>query len=118
MMKDKRWTPFINFKEFTSHNPQKPDVLELQVADPELFTTLYSTNIRVYEKGIDGNWEEKILPIQNRDSNNYSLREQIEKAFHKGLISVNTHIQLKFWLEQSKTHADRVIRRFKLIILD
>jgi len=64
-MKDEKWTPFINFKGYVSHNPQKPDVLELQVADPELFTTLYSVNVRVYEKDIDGNWTEKILPVKN-----------------------------------------------------
>ena len=117
-MSDKRWTPFINFSGYTSCNPQKPDVLELQVVDTELFSTLYSTNIRVYEKDIDGNWNEKILPVKNRDSKNYSLFRQIEKAFHKGLISVNTHIQINFWMDKSKRNADRMIRRFKLIILD
>jgi len=52
-LNEKKWTPFINFTKYSSHNPQKPDVLELQIADTELFSTLYSTNLRVYEKGID-----------------------------------------------------------------
>lgn len=118
MMNDKRWTPFINFKEYSSHNPQKPDVLDLQVANPELFGTLYSTNARVYQKDIDGNWTEKILPVRNHDSKNFSLFEQWENAFHKGLITVNTHIRIKFWMDKSKRNADRFIRRFKLIVLD
>ena len=117
-MNEKKWTPFINFTKYSSHNPQKPDVLELQVADTELFSTLYSTNLRVYEKGIDGDWTEKILPIKNHESKNFSLLQQWEKAFHKGLITVNTHIRIKFWMEKSKTNANRMIRRFKLIILD
>jgi len=117
-LNEKKWTPFINFKEYSSHNPQNPVVLDLQVADTELFSTLYSTNLRVYEKRIDGKWTEKILPVKNHDSKNFSLLQQWEKAFHKGLITVNTHIQIKFWMEKSKTNADRMIRRFKLIILD
>jgi len=117
-LNEKKWTPFINFKEYSPDNPQKPVVLDLQVADTELFSTLYSTNLRVYEKGIDGEWTEKILPVKGHESKNFSLLQQLEKAFHKGLISVNTHIQIKFWMEKSKTNADRMIRRFKLIILD
>ena len=117
-MNDRNWTPFINFAEYTSQNPDKPDVIDLQVADPVTFQTLYSTNVRVYQKDIDGNWSEKILPIKNHSSNNHSLFKQWSKAFHRGMITVNTHIRLKFYLDKSKRNADRLIRRFKLILLD
>jgi len=114
----KHWTPFISWSIFKSHDPNKPDILEIQVAEPELFTTTYSTNARVYQKDIGDSWNEKILPIKNHESFNSDLLKQWEEAFHKGWIRLNGHIRIKTWLDVSKKHKDRMIRRFRLIILD
>lgn len=103
---------------FRSHDPHNPDVLEVQVAEPELFATTYSINAKVYQKDIDGSWIEKILPLKNHESFNNGLLKEWEKAFHNGLIRLNTHLRIKTWLEISKKHKDRIIRRFKLVILD
>lgn len=115
-MSSATFLPFISWSRFQSQNSQKPDTLELQIAEPELFTTLYSVNVRVYEKDIDGNPTEKILPIKSHESRNSDLLKQWEKAFHKGLLERNTHIIIKIWRDISKNNFP--ILRYKLIIID
>ena len=118
MTHEDRFPPYINWGQFKSHDPNKPDVLNLQVEDPELSSGLYSKDAKVYEKDIGGNVQKKKLPIKNHESKNDSLLKQWTKEFHKGRLVPNVHIKIKTWLETSKRHADRMIRRFKLIILD
>ena len=115
-MSSATFLPFISWSRFQSQNSKKPDILELQIADPELFSTLYSVNVRVYEKDIDENWIEKILPIKSHDSRNGDLLKQWEKAFHKGLLEKNTHIVIKVWRDISKNNFP--ILRYKLVVID
>ena len=114
----KHWTPFISWGSCKSQDSKKPDVLDLQVTELELFSTAYSMNARVNHKDSDGKWYEKILPVKYFESFSTDLLNQWEEAFHKGWIRMNTHIRIKTWLETSKRNKDRLIRRFKLIILD
>ncbi len=106
--------PFINWGQFTSQDPKNPDVLNLQVAEPEIFTTQYSDNVKVYQKDVDGQWKECVLNIKSHESKNFSLLNQWKKAFDKGYVYVNKHFRIKTWLDRSKRNNDRKIRRFKL----
>jgi len=117
-MKNKRWTPFFSWSSCKSQDSKKPDVVDIQIAELELSSTTYSMNARVNHKSSDGKWYERILPIKSHESFNSDLLKQWEEAFHKGLIRLNGHIKIKTWLETSKKNKDRMIRRFKLIILD
>ena len=110
------FVPFINWSDYTSRNANHPDVLHLQVAVPETFATLYTTNVRVYHKDIDGDWKEKILKLKSHDSANASLLKQWKGAEAKGLIEKNKHFKIRTWLGFSKRNPDREIRRFELDI--
>lgn len=70
--------PFIKWSDFKSQNKDKPDVLKLQVADPDVFETAYSTNVRVYHKE-NQDVTEKILQLKFHESNNDSLLRQWNK---------------------------------------
>ncbi|MDH5463598.1 MAG: hypothetical protein OEW49_04755 [Nitrosopumilus sp.] len=117
-MNERNWTPYINLKKYISHNPQKPDVLYLQIADPHVSSETYNDIVRVYEKDIDGSIVEKKLPIRSHGSPNLILFRQWKEAFEKGLLNVNTHIKIKFWWRKSKRNPERELRDYKLIILD
>lgn len=117
-MKNTRWTPFFSWSSCKSQDSKKPDVVDLQVSELELFSTAYSMNAKVNHKGSDGKWYEKILAIKYFESFNSELLKHWEEAFHKGWIRTNSHIRIKTWLETSKKHKDRMIRRFRLIVLD
>ena len=116
MYKDK--SPFIPWGNFKSEDPNNPDVLDLQVADIELFSTSLSVNAKVNHKSSDGKWYAKILALKYFESFNSSLLNLWEEAFHKGWIRLNCHVRIKTWLEKSKRNAERKIRRYKLLVLD
>jgi len=106
MMKDKRWTPFFSWGSCKSQDSKKPDVVDIQVTELELSSTIYSMNAKVNHKDSDGKWYERILPIKNHESFNSDLLKQWEEAFHKGWIKLNGHIRIKTWLETSKRNKD------------
>ena len=118
MIKNKRWTPFFSWSSCKSQDSKKPDVIDLQVAELELFSTAYSMNAKVNHKSSDGKWYEKVLAIKYFESFNSSLLKLWEEAFHKGWIRLNCHVRIKTWLEKSKRNAERKIRRYKLLVLD
>lgn len=111
-LSDSDFPPFIKWGSFKSQNQNKPDVLELQVAELETFETEYSVNIRVLQK--EGNkWNEKILPLKSLESVNSILLKEWEKNARKDIITVGRKFLLKTWLGKSK-RSDHTIRRFVL----
>lgn len=105
-------TPYIKFGEFKSRDENKPDVLELQIVDPETFDTKHSINIRVSQQEND-EWIEKILPLKNHDSTNDSLLREWEMNARKDITRKKKFFKLKTWLGISKNQ--RPIRRYDLI---
>lgn len=104
--------PFIKWGAFQSHNKDKPDILELQIADPQIFETAYSVNVRVYEY-VENQKIEKILPLKAHESVNNSLLKEWENNARKDLTKPNKIFRLCTWLDTSKN--GRPIRRFKLV---
>jgi hypothetical protein len=104
--------PFIKWGSCKSDTKDKPDVLELQIADPETFETAYSINVRVYEY-VENQKVEKILPLKAHESVNSSLLKEWGKNSKKDLIKPNKIFKLFTWLDVSKN--GRPIRRFKLV---
>jgi hypothetical protein len=97
---------------FQSHNKDKPDVLELQVVDPETFDTAYSTNVRVCEY-VENQKVDRILPLKAHESVNNSLLKEWETNARKDIIKPNKIFKLFTWLDVSKN--GRPIRRFRLV---
>ena len=104
--------PFIRFGECKSHDKDNPNVMELQIVDPETFETAYSVNIRVRQKESGGEWIEKILPLKNHESKNPSLLKEWEKNARKDLTKKNKIFKLQTWLDVSK--LGNPIRRYRL----
>lgn len=96
--------PFIKWGIFQSDDELKPDILELQVIDPETFETQYSVNIRVNQNE-DGKWTEKILPLKNHESMNNGLLKEWEKNARKDLTKPNKIFKLKTWLVPQRTEG-------------
>jgi len=112
MSETKALAPFIKWGDYRSKDPSKPDVLEIQIVDPEPFTTEYSTNARVQIK--DGQtWIEKILPLKSHASNNPSLLNAWTELQKKGQLKAGQLLKIKTWLGTSRT-LKRPIRRFVL----
>ncbi len=111
-MSDSVLAPFIKWGEYKSQNQNKPDVLELQVAEIETFETAYSINVRVRQKEGD-EWDEKILPLKAFESANSILLKEWNKWTSKKSVKVGKRFVLKTWLDKSKK-SNFPLRRFVL----
>ena len=109
------FSPFIKWGDYKSQDENKPDVLILQVVDPEIRENLYSSYVEVVHND-DGTWKEKNLPLHQHDHWNHRLLKDYLEKYNLGLIQKNTHIILKTWLRKSKRSMYQV-REFVLEIL-
>ena len=107
--------PFIKWGDYKSEDENKPDVLILQVADPEIRENLYSSYVPVVHND-NGERKEKNLPLHQHDHWNRKLLKDYLEKYNLGQIRQNTRILVKTWLRKSKRSA-YLVRDFTLEIL-
>lgn len=103
--------PYIKWGEYHSKNPDKPDVLQLQIVDTSTFESDLTTNVHVKQK-VNDSWEDRILPLKSHESENSSLLKSWDELKKKFVADMEFHI--KTYLGLSKNN--RPIRRFVLVI--
>ena len=101
---------FLKWGEYTSHDVKKPDILEWIVTETDTFETKYAicVNARI-------NNELRSVSLHSFNSLNKILLNLWNAGVRTNKIKPNVKFQLATWLEQSKTHKDRHIRRFRII---
>jgi len=105
--------PYIRWGEYKSNDPKKPDILEIQIIDQETFPTTYSENLHV-KLLVNNQWQERILPIQNYNSDNTELMQAWTRAEKLGKIKPDNTIKIHTWLGKSKKNPERNMRRFRI----
>ena len=110
-MSETALTPFLKWGEYKSKDHNSPDIVELQVLDPEPFATEYSTNVRAQVRRAQL-WREEIVPLKSNSSVNASLLTKWTDLVNKGKIKIGTHCTIKTHLGISKN--DNPIRRFAI----
>ena len=110
------FSPFIHWGDFKSEQPSKPDVLILQVVDPEIQENSFCSYVPVLHND-NGEWKEKNLPLKQHDHWNRKLFKKYYEMFNSGLISINTHLRLITWKRKSK-RSEYMVRDFDLDCLD
>lgn len=105
--------PYLHWGDYKSHDPKKPDILEIQIITEETFPTAFSESCHV--KHLQNNqWNEKILPLQNYDSDNTELMQAWSRAEKQGKIKPGNIIKIVTWLGKSKKNPERNMRRFRI----
>ncbi|MEX0861599.1 hypothetical protein [Nitrosopumilus sp.] len=102
--------PYIKWGDYTSHDENNPDVLEIKVSDLVTFDTEYSVNVQVLLKTVNG-LEYRILPLKSNTSLNASLFNQWSKGVREKKIKKDTRFKLFTWIGESKNGFP--IRRFR-----
>ncbi|TAK17843.1 MAG: hypothetical protein EPO37_06165 [Nitrosarchaeum sp.] len=103
--------PYIRWGEYKSKEQNKPDRLEIEVTGLEQFESELTTNVQVRQK-VQGEWQERILPLKAHESNNSSLLKQWNDLIKKKKIIVGSKLVIFTWLGISK--YNRVIRKFQV----
>jgi len=105
--------PYIHWGDYKSIDPQKPDILEVRILTEEIFPSTYSENIHIKLRDRD-QWLDKILPLQNYNSDNTELMQAWTRAEKLGKIKENAIIKIHTWLGKSKKNPERSMRRFRI----
>jgi len=109
-MSEPRFPPFLKWGDYHSKDKENPDVLKVEVIDPETFPTEFSTNIRANVDGIG-----KTIPLHNFESKNKQLLMKFAEAQMKDKIQVGTKFKIKTWKEPHPKTKGYEIRRYELV---
>jgi hypothetical protein len=103
---------YVRWGDYSSKNPNKPDILDIEALDLEQFQSDLTTNVHIKQK-INDLWEEKVLPLKSHESNNSELIKKWNDAVKKKKIVVGVKLQIHTFLGLSKNNNP--IRRFELV---
>lgn len=93
--------PYIKWGDYTSHDEENPDVLEIKVSNLDTFDTEYSVNVQVLLKTANG-LEYRILPLKSHASRNASLLTLWSKGIREKKIKKDTRFKIHTWIGESK----------------
>jgi len=103
---------YTRWGNYSSTNPNKPDVLDIKIVNLDQFDSDLTTNVSVMQL-IGNNWEGRILPLKSHESNNGELLKKWNEAVKKKKIVMETRLQIATFLGISKNNNR--IRRFELV---
>ncbi|MBS3925136.1 MAG: hypothetical protein KGZ34_00360 [Nitrosarchaeum sp.] len=101
--------PYICWGEYKSKDQNNPDRLDIEVTSLEQFESELTTNVHVKQK-IQGECQERILPLKSHESPNNSLLKQWNDLVKRKRIIVGSKLVIHTYLGISK-HG-RTIRKF------
>lgn len=102
------YPPFLKWGKYKSTDPDKPDVLNIEVTETDTFETEYS--ICVVSKVDD---ESMAIPLHNFGSNNLQCLNLWKKGIKEGKIKVGKKFRILTWKGTSKNNFP--IRRYDLV---
>lgn len=109
---------YISWGNYTSKDSSNPDVLDLELLDLKVFPNRKAITIKVAIKTINGKIQKKFLGIKYFNSKNFDLLKLWEESLENKWLRMHGSIRIKTWLGISKRNSKRLIRRYKLIVLD
>lgn len=109
-MSETEFPPFLKWGSYISKDKENPDILKVEILEPDTFETEFSTNIRANVDGMEMN-----IPLQNFESKNKQLLKKFLEAQKKGKIQVGTKFKIQTWKEPHPKKKEFEIRRYELV---
>ena len=110
-MSTKNFPPFLKWGDYKSTSKEKPDVITIEIVDPEPLQTQYDWNVLAKIDGIETN-----IPLRAK-STNKKLYRQYMSLLQKDQISRGTKLVIKTYLSKSSKNPDYDLREFEVKLL-
>lgn len=107
-MSNENYPPFLKWGDCKSKDKSKPDVLDLEIVDPEPFPLQYDWYVLARIDGVDKN-----IPLRAKTANKKLYREYM-KLLKDGKIKTGTKVIIKTWLGKSSRNPERDLRDFEV----
>ncbi len=109
-MSTKNYPPFLKWGDYKSISKKQPDIITIEIVDPEPFQTQYDWNVLVKMDGIETN-----IPLRAKSANK-KLYRQYMRLLREGKIKNGTKLTIETWLGKSSKHPDFDLRDFIVVV--
>jgi hypothetical protein len=110
-MSTKNFPPFLKWGDYKSTSKEKPDVITIEIVDPEPFQTQYDWNVLGKIDGIETN-----IPLRAKTANK-KLYRQYMSLLQNDKIKSKTTLVIKTYLSKSTKNPDYDLREFEVKLL-
>ena len=107
MNEDSTLPPFLKWGDYKGREGN-PDIITVEIIDPEPFPTMYDWNVLAKVNMIDMN-----IPLKAKSTNKILYRAY-NKLLRDNKIKVGTLLKIKTWLRKSTKNPENDLRDFKL----
>jgi len=104
---DSTLPPFLKWGDYKGKT-DNPDIITVEIIDPEPFPTKYDWNVLAKVDMIDTN-----IPLKAKSTNKILYRAY-NKLLRENKIKVGTLLKIKTWLRKSTKNPENDLRDFKL----
>ncbi len=110
-MSDTLLPQFLKWGNYKSKDSENPDIIQVEIIDPEPFETQFDLNVLAKMDMVDTN-----IPLKAKSSNKILYR-QYNKLLHDGKIKSGTVLEIKTWLRKSSRNPENELRDFEVKVL-
>ncbi len=106
-MSENSFPPFLKWGTYKGRE-DNPDTINVEIIDPEPFSTQYDWNVLAKVDMMDMN-----IPLKAKSTNKI-LYKAYNKLLRENKIKVGTFLKIKTWLRKSTKNPENDLRDFKL----
>ena len=106
-MSENSFPPFLKWGTYKGRE-DNPDTINVEIIDPEPFSTQYDWNVLAKVDMMDMN-----IPLKAKSTNKILYRAY-NKLLRENKVKVGTFLKIKTWLRKSTKNPENDLRDFKL----
>lgn len=99
---------FLKWGNYKSTDADKPDIIQVEIVDPEPFETQYDWIVLAKLDNTETN-----IPLRAKSSNK-KLYKQYTQLLHAGKIKAGTKLKIKTWLRKSSKNPQHNLRDYEV----
>ncbi len=106
-MSESSFPPFLKWGTYKGREGN-PDIITVEIIDPEPFPTQYDWNVLAKVDMVNMN-----IPLKAKSTNKI-LYKEYNKLLRENKVKVGTFLKIKTWLRKSTKNPENDLRDFKL----
>jgi len=108
-LSENSFPPFLKWGNYKGRE-DNPDIISVEIIDPEPFSTQYDWNVLAKVDMIDMN-----IPLKAKSTNKILYRAY-NKLLRENKIKVGTFLKIKTWLRKSTKNPENDLRDFEIVL--
>lgn len=107
-MSNTSFPPFLKWGSYKSRDEKNPDIIHVEIIEPEPFPTQYDWNVLCKVDTVESN-----IPLRAKSANK-KLYKRYNELLNQGKIKSGTCLTIKTWLGKSTKNPEWDLRNFEV----